>query len=506
MKTKAKHSFFRRAAIALLTMVLTATTAGAQEVTFSPELQSSYTFTSYQIKPNIQSVNIDGVVYTVWKYEDAAARLKGAYIKYGENVNVGTGTVIVHAYPSDADRLQLMCQFDIVTREVTVVVDSKEKNYGDADPAFTCYLDPSTTGDVDPDTLSNWRPQLAQYVTMTREAGELPGTYAITTVKTTPFKFAGKNVVVTAVTPGTLTVTANPADWAETATDEYTIKSAAGWDVFCDLLADADGKTFFSGKTVKLGADIGSADNPITRRAGSADHDFTGHFDGQGHTLYVRLGTADAPLDAKAAPFQNVTTVNSVAASIENLHVCGDIYASGKYAAGIIGSQYGNVTLRNCRSSVNIHSSAADDTSSGGLVGNGHDNLTIEGCLFDGSLTAEAAGAIKCAGFVGYNSGTLTVSNSLVAPASVTIGTGTSGAISATFARGWSGTPANSYYTAPPSGGWGGYPGQTGPHHQGGRRERQRSPRGSGHDLRRQPHHRLQGKHREQFLHRRTPI
>jgi hypothetical protein len=171
--------------------------------------------------------------------------------------------------------------------------------------------------------------------------------------------------------------------------------------------------------------------------------------------LYVRLGTAEAPHDTKAAPFQNVTTVSNTAASIENLHVCGDIYASDKYAAGIIGSQYGNVTLRNCRSSVNIHSSAAVDTSSGGLVGNGHDNLTIEGCLFDGSLTAEAADVIKCAGFVGYNSGTLTVSNSLVAPASVTIGTGTSGAISATFARGWSGTPANSYYTAPPSGGWG---------------------------------------------------
>ena len=238
-------------------------------------------------------------------------------------------------------------------------------------------------------------------------------------------------------------------------TNEYTIWNAAGWDAFCDRLAADGGKDFFSGKTVKLGADIGSADNPITRRAGSADHDFTGQFNGQGHTLYVRLGTAEAPHDTKAAPFQNVTTVNSVAASIENLHVCGDIYASGKYAAGIIGSQYGNVTLRNCRSSVNIHSSAADDTSSGGLVGNGHDNLTIEGCLFDGSLTAEAADVIKCAGFVGYNSGTLTVSNSLVAPASVTIGTGTSGAISATFARGWSGTPANSYYTAPPSGGWG---------------------------------------------------
>ena len=118
MKTKAKHSFFRRAAIALLTMVLTATTAGAQDpvVTFDPALQSSYTFTGWQIKPNIRSVNIDGVDYTLRENEDDAARIKGAYIKYEENVNVGTGTVIVHAYPSDADPLQLMCQFDIVPK------------------------------------------------------------------------------------------------------------------------------------------------------------------------------------------------------------------------------------------------------------------------------------------------------------------------------------------------------------------------------------------------------
>ena len=52
-----------RTAMTLLLAVLTATTAGAQDpvVTFDPALQSSYTFTGYQIKPNIQSVNIDGV-------------------------------------------------------------------------------------------------------------------------------------------------------------------------------------------------------------------------------------------------------------------------------------------------------------------------------------------------------------------------------------------------------------------------------------------------------------
>jgi hypothetical protein len=61
--------------------------------------------------------------------------------------------------------------------------------------------------------------------------------------------------------------------------NEYTIYTAAGWDVFCDLLANND-KGIFDGKTVKLGADI-----EVTRMAGSGYHDFTGTFDGQGHTL-----------------------------------------------------------------------------------------------------------------------------------------------------------------------------------------------------------------------------
>ena len=47
-------------------------------------------------------------------------------------------------------------------------------------------------------------------------------------------------MVVTTVTPGTLTVTANPTDWAETATNEYTIGSATGWDIFCDEDAVAE--------------------------------------------------------------------------------------------------------------------------------------------------------------------------------------------------------------------------------------------------------------------------
>ena len=74
----------------------------------------------------------------------------------------------------------------------------------------------------------------------------------------------------------------------------YTIHTATGWDAFCSLLA-SNAQGFFDGKTVRLGADIGTADDPVTSMAGASDKKFTGTFDGDGHTLTVGYGTADAP-------------------------------------------------------------------------------------------------------------------------------------------------------------------------------------------------------------------
>ena len=223
--------------------------------------------------------------------------------------------------------------------------------------------------------------------------------------------------------------------------DVYTICDATGWDFFCDALQDNDTYNRFSGKTVKLEADIS-----VTRMAGSSQHDFCGTFDGQGHTLTVDYGTAESPITAdKAAPFVNVES----GCIIENLHVAGDIYTSGKNAAGIAGTQYGAVTIRNCRVSTAIHSYTIGDGTHGGLVGNnGNGNgsaLSIEGCVFDGKLLTEGETVtIKCGGFVGWHSSErmLTISNSLFAPTEVTIGTTSS----ATFARNGA-TITNCYYT-----------------------------------------------------------
>ena len=248
-----------------------------------------------------------------------------------------------------------------------------------------------------------------------------------------------------------VTVSANWADpndfSVNDAGTEYTIHTAAGWDVFCDLLAEANGKTFFSGKTVKLGDDIGSAENPVTRMAGSSYHDFTGTFDGNGKTLTVQYGSYSNPINEEnVAPFRNA----EYGCIIKNLHVNGNIYTSNKYAAGLIGTQYGTVSIQNCRVSVNINSAVPGDGTHGGLVGvNGKSgaNLTIDGCVFDGKiLSTSTTNTAYCGGFVGWQTTSVTITNSLYAPSTTTNDREVESTGCATFARNGA-TITNSYYT-----------------------------------------------------------
>ena len=257
------------------------------------------------------------------------------------------------------------------------------------------------------------------------------------------FTMPAANVFVSATTGF------DPAHFSYDGVDTYTINSAFGWDMFCDFLQDNDTWDRFTGKTVKLGANIGTTDNPITRMAGSSYHDMKGTFDGQGYTLTVSYGSAQSPFNEdNAAPFRNAQD----GCMIKNLHVAGNIYTSKKYAAGLVGTQYGAVSISNCRSSVTIHSYTSGDGTHGGLVGrNAGGSLDIEGCVFDGKLLTEGITATtSCGGFVGWHSTdrTFDIRNSIYAPAALVSGENQPTDNSATFARNWT-MPAgsNNYYT-----------------------------------------------------------
>ncbi len=284
----------------------------------------------------------------------------------------------------------------------------------------------------------------------------------------------------------------------------YIISSAEGWEYFCDCLQDNDTYNRFSGKTVKLGADIS-----VTRMAGADYHDFLGTFDGGGNKLtftaeasdnylapfsnvlgssdtdhavirnlkvetnitandyrhmagliakvwgYVDVINCDVTVNITATKGDNNTdlypagiasqVVSSAQLTVSGCTVDGTISTNGKYAGGIIGIVQGSASITDCVSSVTIDSSTEGDGTHGGLVavqGN-YDGktLTIEGCVFNGKLLGTSTNS--CGGFVGWRNKTVNISNSLFAPAEVNIDESDC----YTFSRRDGATITNCYYT-----------------------------------------------------------
>ena len=192
----------------------------------------------------------------------------------------------------------------------------------------------------------------------------------------------------------TITYTLNENDITKNG-DTYTIKTAEGWDYFCqrmDVDADLNG---FSGKTVVLGDDIS-----VTPMAGSGKYPFKGTFDGDGHTLTFNH-TASAPY---SAPFQNTD-----GATIRNLHVTGLIKGGNwNYMGGLVGSASGNLTIENCRVSTQISSTINGEAGHGGIVGyvqytNYLVDCNIMGCVYDGLIYNSNTWnqTYGCGGFIG---------------------------------------------------------------------------------------------------------
>ena len=109
--------------------------------------------------------------------------------------------------------------------------------------------------------------------------------------------------------------------------------------------------------------------------AGSAAHPFAGVYDGAGHTLDVRLSSAEV----SCAPFAAIES-----ATIENLRVTGTVRGD-MHCSGLVGSISGSgVTIRNCAVEAEITTTG---THCGGLVGHGGTaSALLEGCAFTGSI------------------------------------------------------------------------------------------------------------------------
>ena len=201
----------------------------------------------------------------------------------------------------------------------------------------------------------------------------------------------------------------------QTGTDEYTIKTANGWNWFCYALNSglvADG---FSGKTVKLGTSVGSSE-----MAGTSGHPFKGTFDGQGNTLTFNLQASEG----YSAPFHYTD-----GATISNLHVTGLIEGNDiSPLAGLVGKATGNLTIRDCHVSTQISTTVSISAWHGGIIAFWDDsnvNCTITGCVYDGLIynPNEANVTSYCFGFIGNSYGSnmdITFTDCLFAPAEYT--------------------------------------------------------------------------------------
>ncbi len=188
-------------------------------------------------------------------------------------------------------------------------------------------------------------------------------------------------------------------------TDEngtYLISNAGNLFAFAQLVNS--GNTAINGKLL---CDLDVSDYSFVK-IGTEACPYKGTFDGNYHTLEFIINDS-----LHSAPFAWVD-----GCTIKNLHTKGTIYASDKYASGIIGEMTtAATTVSNCVSGVNIYSTVSGDGTHGGIVAVAW-NSTVTNCGFYGSINGSSTDS--CGGLIGWSHYTSTIKNCYVA-ASYTI-------------------------------------------------------------------------------------
>ena len=96
----------------------------------------------------------------------------------------------------------------------------------------------------------------------------------------------------------------------------------------------------------------------------SGYYSFQGTYDGQGHTLTLDYGTAEAPIDAQfVAPFIETSADGDHQPTFCNLIIGGTIYegytgSEAHNVGGLIGHLFGTVAIDHCTSNVSINATS----------------------------------------------------------------------------------------------------------------------------------------------------
>ena len=145
---------------------------------------------------------------------------------------------------------------------------------------------------------------------------------------------------------------------------------------------------------------------------GTAENMYSGIFDGNGKSITVQFSYSGGYEDEK----ENYSLFGFInGAKICNLTVKGSINVRGAYATGLVSQVYGNVSIENCISDVDITPRGMMAYASG-LVGRVEGCLNIIDCGFTGSMSNPGQ-AFNSSGLVSdaQNTAEVYISNSFVA-------------------------------------------------------------------------------------------
>ena len=453
MKTMMKNSnLMTRAALTLLVMMLTATTAWAGTVNNvsyidadgNPQTASKATIVTADMGGTSESkfksgnewfyvrnsVTLDGAycpssgVQNIILGDGATLTINGRFRFLYASVNIycqngGTGRLIVNGSSYSGAIFNVPRSKTLTINGGTVeVTNTASTGYGFGGNLVMNGGTASFTSDKDYDNYAIYGNVTLNGGTFTATSGSLTGVcdetmtigdgkyfidgsgdiYTGTLNDEQKKALSGKTLTLTNITQTEYIQASLGAGNDGSASKPYTISNANGWNAFCLALQDNDTYNRFTDKTVKLGADI-----TVTRMAGSSDHEFCGTFDGDHHTLTVQYGTANAPIEQQqfVAPF--VETARNTSPVFRNLTIDGNIYV--KYAdssvepgvGGLIGHLFGNVTVEHCTSNVVINS---DKDRAGGFVGLCEYAVKFTDCKSSAAVSSPIG---NISGFVGWS-------------------------------------------------------------------------------------------------------
>ena len=176
--------------------------------------------------------------------------------------------------------------------------------------------------------------------------------------------------------------------------EHYDIATAEELKNFADMVNG--GKTAINA-TLTNDIDFTSYENVMI---GKEAH-YRGTFDGNQHSITVRMNTTD-----------NYTALfRYLEGNVHDLTVKGGIQTSAKFAAGISGATE-NARIERCTSEVEITSTVNGDGTHGGIVGVSRNNSYISDCHIRGSMSGSSTNC--CGGVVGWTDGATTIKNCLV--------------------------------------------------------------------------------------------